>query len=63
MLNVRCWRSKQTPCCGDGFDPHVWSGRALQEGFVDLADVLASAIASTLWCRRFLAASIQDLGP
>ena len=24
MLNVRCWRSKQTPCCGAviaGFDP------------------------------------------
>jgi hypothetical protein len=21
------------------FDPNVWSGRALQEGFVDLADV------------------------
>jgi hypothetical protein len=23
----------------DRGDPHVWSGRALQEGFVDLADV------------------------
>jgi hypothetical protein len=23
----------------DAFDPDVWSGRALQEGFVDLADV------------------------
>jgi hypothetical protein len=22
-----------------GYDPYVWSGRALQEGFVDLADV------------------------
>ena len=22
-----------------GFDPNVWSGRALQEGFVNLADV------------------------
>src|SRR6202040_105725 len=27
------------------------------------ASLLASAIASTLWCRRFLAASIQDLSP
>src|ERR1700731_756860 len=27
------------------------------------ASLLASAIASTLWCRRFLAASIQDLRP
>jgi hypothetical protein len=27
------------------------------------ASSLASAIASTLWCRRFLAASIQDLSP
>jgi hypothetical protein len=29
-------------CCVaviSGFDPNVWSGRALQEGFVDLADV------------------------
>src|SRR5580700_3982451 len=27
------------------------------------ASLLASAIASTLWCNRFLAASIQDLSP
>jgi hypothetical protein len=27
------------------------------------ASLLASAIASTLWCRRFLAASIHDLSP
>src|SRR5438445_7755670 len=27
------------------------------------ASLLASAIASTLWCRRFLAASIQGLSP
>jgi len=27
------------------------------------ASLLASAIASTLWCKRFLAASIQDLSP
>jgi hypothetical protein len=27
------------------------------------ASLLASAIASTLWCSRFLAASIQDLSP
>src|ERR1700730_566871 len=27
------------------------------------ASLLASAIASTLWCNRFLAASIQDLRP
>src|ERR1700757_3076337 len=27
------------------------------------ASLLASAMASTLWCSRFLAASIQDLSP
>src|SRR5215472_6563703 len=27
------------------------------------ASLLASAIASTLWCSRFFAASIQDLSP
>ena len=27
------------------------------------ASLLASAIASTLWCSRFLAASIQGLSP
>ena len=27
------------------------------------ASLLARAIASTLWCRRFLAASIQDFSP
>jgi hypothetical protein len=27
------------PIASEAYDPDVWSGRALQEGFVDLADV------------------------
>ena len=36
-----CGRKRDSASRGEssGFDPHVWSGRALQEGFVDLADV------------------------
>jgi hypothetical protein len=31
-------RPKWTPAACEAIDPDVWSGRALQEGFVDLAD-------------------------
>src|SRR6478609_3760899 len=42
---------------------HVKARPLLRTAHAMRASLLASAVASTLWCSRFFAASIQDLSP
>jgi len=43
------------------YDPNVWSGRALQENFIELADVRSCINVSGLWLEPFVLRAIMGI--